>query len=265
MNLTAIPSELVESVLFGHEKGTFTGAIKQHFGKFELANGGFLFLDEIGDLKYELQAKLLRAIQEGEIERIGSSKRIKVDVRIIAATHVDLEKKIRNGQFREDLYYRLNVVPLRLPPLRERLEDIPMLLDFFIKKYNQRFNKNIIKVSDDAVDILMHYPWHGNIRELENLTERLVVMSDSQEIMKEDVPVEFHLSALDKKGDHDNQSGMLNMAVETFERNYILKTMEKVKWSRKAAAEVLGIPISTLKYKLEKLNLYDVIKLKESV
>jgi DNA-binding NtrC family response regulator len=264
VNLTAIPSELVESVLFGHEKGAFTGAIKQHFGKFELANGGFLFLDEIGDLKYELQAKLLRAIQEGEIERVGSSKRIKVDVRIIAATHVDLEKKIQNGQFREDLYYRLNVVPLRLPPLRERIEDIPMLMDFFIKKYNQRFNKNIIRISDDAIDILKNYPWHGNIRELENLTERLVVMSDSKEIMKEDVPVEFHLSALDKKGAQNNQSGMLNMAVETFERNYILKTMEKVKWSRKDAAEALGIPISTLKYKLEKLNLYDVIKLKES-
>jgi len=264
VNLTAIPSELVESVLFGHEKGAFTGAVKQHFGKFELANGGFLFLDEVGDLKYELQAKLLRAIQEGDIERVGGSKKIQIDARIIAATHVDLERKIKDGQFREDLYYRLNVVPIKLPALRERLEDIPLLTDYFIKKYNNRFNKFVAGMSEGAIDILTSYHWPGNIRELENLIERLVVMNDGNEIKEEDIPVEFHLSALDKRKAQTNETSMLNMAIETFERNYILKTMERVKWSRKAAAEVLGIPISTLKYKLEKLNLYGVIKAKES-
>ncbi|MBI4378383.1 MAG: sigma-54-dependent Fis family transcriptional regulator [Nitrospinae bacterium] len=264
VNLTAIPQELVESILFGHERGAFTGAIKQHFGKFELANGGFIFLDEIGDLKYDLQAKLLRVLQEGEIERVGGSKKIKVDVRIIAATNVDIEKKMKDGQFREDLYYRLNVIPIVLPPLRERLEDLPMLIDFFLKKYNKRFKKNLTRISEEALDMLMNYHWPGNIRELENLIERLVVMGEGEEILKEDIPLEFHLSILDRKVPSISQSSILDVALESFERNYILKTLEKVKWKRKAAAEVLGIPISTLKYKLDRLNLYDVIRIKES-
>ncbi|MBI3599756.1 MAG: sigma-54-dependent Fis family transcriptional regulator [Nitrospinae bacterium] len=259
VNLTAIPSELVESELFGHERGAFTGAVKQRFGKFELANGGFIFLDEIGDLKYDLQSKLLRVIQEGEIQRVGGAKGIDVNVRIISATHVDLEKKMKEGQFREDLFYRLNVVPVKLPPLRERLEDIPMLTDFFIAKYNRRFNKNVNKVSDGAIDVLMNYNWPGNIRELENLIERLVIMAEGEELTKKEIPVEFQIPSLDKE--QKSLSSRLDFATDTFERNYILKTIERVRGSRKAAAEALGIPISTLKYKLSRLNLYNTVEL----
>lgn len=260
VNLTAIPSELVESELFGHEKGAFTGAVKQHFGKFELANGGFIFLDEIGDLKYDLQSKILRVIQEGEIQRVGGSKGIKVDVRIISATHVDLEKKMKDGQFREDLFYRLNVVPIKLPLLRERLEDIPMLTDFFIKKYSRRFNKNVNKISDGAIDILMNYNWPGNIRELENLIERMIITAESNELTQKDIPVEFRISL-----DIENRKTDLNrldFATDAFERNYILKTLERFKGSRKAAAEALGIPISTFKYKMSRLHLYGSHELK---
>ncbi len=260
VNMTAIPSELVESELFGHEKGAFTGAIKQRFGKFELANGGFIFLDEIGDLKYDLQSKLLRVIQEGEIERVGGAKGIDVNVRIIAATHVDLEKKMKEGQFREDLFYRLNVVPIRLPPLRERREDIPMLTDFFIKRYNSRFDKSVNKISDGALDVLINHDWPGNIRELENLIERLVIMAEGEELSKKDIPVEFQIPPLDKE--EAALSSRLDFATDTFERNYILKTLEKAKGRRKDAADALGIPISTLKYKMSRLNLYGSLELK---
>ena len=151
MNLAAIPKELVESTLFGHEKGAFTGAIRQQLGKFELASGGTLFLDEIGDLRIELQAKLLRAIQEGEIERVGGTHPIKTDFRLIAATNVDLEKAVKEGRFREDLYYRLNVIPIRMPPLRERIEDLPELARFFLRRYNTKFRKNIQGIADSTL------------------------------------------------------------------------------------------------------------------
>ncbi len=154
VNLAAIPEHLTESALFGHEKGAFTGALKLHFGKFELANEGTIFLDEIGELKYDLQAKLLRAIQEGEIERVGGNKTLNVDVRVLAATNVDIEKRVRQGKFREDLFYRLNVIPIRLPALRERLEDIPQLVNFFIDRYNSEFKKNIKGMTDSAIEIL---------------------------------------------------------------------------------------------------------------
>src|SRR5216110_3566018 len=169
VNLAAIPRELAESALFGHERGSFTGALKQQLGKFELASGGTLFLDEIGDLPLELQAKLLRAIQEGEIERVGGAKPIKTDFRLIAATNVDLEKAVKDGRFREDLYYRINVIPIRMPPLRDRLEDLPELARFFMNRYKARFRKSIQGISDSTLKILSSYWWPGNIRELENL------------------------------------------------------------------------------------------------
>ena len=177
VNLAAIPKELVESALFGHEKGAFTGAIRQQLGKFELAAGGTLFLDEIGDLKYELQAKLLRAIQEEEIERVGGTHPIKTDLRLIAATNVDLEKAVKDGRFREDLYYRLNVIPIRMPALRDRLEDLPELARFFLRKYSIKFRKNVQGIADSTLDILSSYWWPGNIRELENVIERAVILS----------------------------------------------------------------------------------------
>src|SRR5690606_2030574 len=191
VNLAAIPKELVESTLFGHEKGSFTGAIRQQLGKFELASGGTLFLDEVGDLRYELQAKLLRAIQEGEIERVGGTHPIKTDLRLIAATNIDLEKAVKEGKFREDLYYRLNVIPIRMPPLRERIEDLPELAHFFLRRYNQKFRKNIQGIADSTLDILSAYWWPGNIRELKNLVERLVAVSDKDWITDEDLPYEL--------------------------------------------------------------------------
>src|SRR3954454_21909391 len=197
VNLAAIPKELVESTLFGHEKGSFTGALRQQLGKFELAANGTLFLDEIGDLRLELQSKLLRAIQEGEIERVGGQKPIKTDFRLIAATNIDLEKAIKEGRFREDLYYRINVIPVRMPPLRERSEDIPQLAEFFLKRYTARFRKHIEGVADSALKILASYWWPGNIRELENLIERLVAVSDKEWITDEDLPLEYHFAKLD--------------------------------------------------------------------
>src|SRR5262245_50364256 len=190
VNLSAIPHELVESTLFGHERGAFTGALKQQLGKFELAAGGTLFLDEIGDLRLDLQAKLLRAIQEGEIERVGGSKPIKTDFRLVVATNVDLDKAVKDGRFREDLYYRINVIPIRMPPLRDRIEDLPELARLFLERYRIKFRKGVRGISDSALKILASYWWPGNIRELENLIERLVAVSDKEWITDEDLPLE---------------------------------------------------------------------------
>ena len=205
MNLAAIPRELAESTLFGHERGAFTGAHRQQLGKFELASNGTLFLDEVGDLRLDLQAKLLRAIQEGEIERVGGTKPIKTEFRLIAATNVDLEKAVKEGRFREDLFYRINVIPIKLPPLRDRAEDIPQLAEFFLKRYNTRFRKRIHGITDPTMAMLKKYWWPGNIRELENLIERLVAVTDKDYISEEDLPLEFHFAQLEPKGTHDRE------------------------------------------------------------
>ncbi len=254
VNLAAIPKELVESALFGHEKGAFTGAIRQQLGKFELAAGGTLFLDEIGDLKYELQAKLLRAIQEEEIERVGGTHPIKTDLRLIAATNVDLEKAVKEGRFREDLYYRLNVIPIRMPALRDRLEDLPELARFFLRRYNSKFRKNIQGIADSTLDILSSYWWPGNIRELENLIERLVAVSDKNWITDEDLPYELHVAKLDTQ-DHAATENLLERALSTFERNFIVRALEKSSWNVTATSRALGIPLSTLKFKMDKLEI----------
>src|SRR5216110_89264 len=200
VNLAAIPRELAESALFGHERGAFTGAHRQQLGKFELASNGTLYLDEIGDLRLDLQAKLLRAIQEGEIERVGGSKPIKTEFRLIAATNVDLEKAVKDGKFREDLYYRINVIPVKLPALRDRIEDLPELARFFIRRYDQKFRKSIQGIADSTMAMLGKYWWPGNIRELENLIERLVAVSDKEYISEEDLPLEFHFAQLEPHG-----------------------------------------------------------------
>jgi len=256
VDLSAIPENLMESTLFGHEKGAFTGAIRQTYGKFELADGGTLFLDEIGCLKYDMQSKLLRLIQDKEIERVGSNKTIKVDVRLIIATNVDLSDAVRKGEFREDLYYRINVVPVKLPPLRERTEDIPELVRYFIDKFSRSFRKDVSKITDSALSILMNYKWPGNIRELENLMERLVAITDSNFISQEDIPVEFYIN---EKIKSETDDGLLERACNTFERNFILKTMEQERWSRTRTANTLGIPISTLKYKFNRLEIYNIL------
>ena len=256
LDLSTVPENLMESTLFGHEKGAFTGAYKQSYGKFELAEGGTLFLDEIGCVKYDMQSKLLRAIQDKEIERVGSTKTIKVDVRLVIATNVDLGEAVRKGEFREDLYYRINVVPIKLPPLRERREDIPEFVRVFIDKYSKRFRKDVNKMTDSAMEILMNYNWPGNIRELENLIERLVAVADNNVISQEDIPVEYYLF---EKSEGDTQASLLENACNTFERNFILKTMEQERWSRTRTANTLGIPISTLKYKFNRLSIYEIL------
>jgi DNA-binding NtrC family response regulator len=258
VNLAAIPRELVESTLFGHEKGAFTGAIRQQLGKFELAAGGTLFLDEIGDLRYDLQAKLLRAIQESEIERVGGTHPIKTDFRLIAATNRDLEKLVKEGSFREDLFYRLNVIPLKMPALRDRIEDLPELARFFLRRYNVKFRKNIQGIADTTLRILSTYWWPGNIRELENLIERLVAVSDKDWITDEDLPYEFHVAQLDAGG--PGTENLLDRAVTTFERNFIVRALEKGGWNVTATAKALGIPLSTLKFKMDRLEIRELAR-----
>ncbi|MGE5245567.1 MAG: sigma-54-dependent transcriptional regulator [Betaproteobacteria bacterium] len=258
VNLAAIPRELAESALFGHERGAFTGAHRQQLGKFELASNGTLFLDEIGDLRLDLQAKLLRAIQEGEIERVGGTKPIKTEFRLIAATNVDLETAVKEGRFREDLYYRINVIPIRLPPLRERAEDVQPLVEFFLRRYNAKFRKRVQGITEPAVEMLKKYWWPGNIRELENLIERLVAVSDKDYISEEDLPLEFHFAQLEPQG--SRSESLFEEATNAFERNFILRALEKCGWNVTGTAEYLGIPLSTLKYKMDKLDVRQLAK-----
>ena len=258
VNLSAIPHELVESTLFGHERGAFTGAHKQQLGKFELAAGGTLFLDEIGDLRVDLQAKLLRAIQEGEIERVGGAKPIRTDFRLVVATNVDLEKAVKEGRFREDLYYRINVIPIRMPPLRERIDDLPELARLFVERYKTKFKKPVRGVADSALRILASYWWPGNIRELENLIERLVAVSDKEWITDDDLPLEYHFAKLDS-GPTTGEA-LFQEACDTFERNFVLRALEKCDWNVTATARYLGIPLSTLKHKMARLDLRDLAR-----
>ncbi len=258
VNLAAVPRELAESMLFGHERGAFTGAHRQQLGKFELASNGTLFLDEVGDLRLDLQSKLLRAIQEGEIERVGGSKPIKTEFRLITATNVDLEKAVKEGRFREDLYYRINVIPVRMPPLRERSEDIPQLAEFFLKRYTARFRKQITGINDSMMTMLKKYWWPGNIRELENLIERLVAVSDREYLAEEDLPLEFHFAQVERRGVHTDS--LLENATHTFERNFILRALEKCGWNVTGTAEYLGVPLSTLKYKIDKLDVRQIAR-----
>ncbi len=259
VNLAAIPKDLVESALFGHEKGAFTGAVRQQIGKFELASGGTLFLDEIGDLRPELQAKLLRAIQEGEIERVGGMHPIKTEFRLIAATNIDLARAVRESTFRGDLYYRLNVIPIRLPPLRDRIEDLPELAKFFLHRYNVKFRKSIYGIADSTLKVLQSYWWPGNIRELENLIERLVAVTDKDWITDEDLPYELHVAQLDvDQGPTDEN--LLDRALSTFERNFIVRALEKSGWNVTGTARALGIPLSTLKFKMDRLEIRELAR-----
>src|SRR5260221_258190 len=258
VNLAAIPRELAESALFGHERGAFTGAHRQQLGKFELASNGTLFLDEIGDLRLDLQAKLLRAIQEGEIERVGGAKPIKTEFRLIAATNIDLEKAVKEGRFREDLLYRINVIPIKLPPLRERSEDITQLAEFFLRRYNARFRKKVQGITDSTITMLKRHWRPGNIRELENLVERLVAVTCKDYISEEELPLEFHFAQLEPQG--TTTDSLFEDATNTFERNFILRSLEKCGWNVTGTAEYLGIPLSTLKYKMDKLDVRQLAK-----
>ncbi|MEI6666752.1 MAG: sigma-54 dependent transcriptional regulator [Acidobacteriota bacterium] len=258
VNLAAIPSDLVESTLFGHEQGAFTGALRQQLGKFEVASGGTLFLDEIGELKLDLQAKLLRALQESEVERVGGSKPIKVDLRIVAATHVDLEKAVRERRFREDLYYRINVIPVKVPALRDRVEDIPELALFFLGRYNAKFHKSVRGIGESAMAVLQAYGWPGNVRELENLMERLVAVSDQDVIESETLPYEYHLASLARP--EAATEALLDKACDSFERNFIMRSLDREGWNVTATARTLGVPLSTLKHKMSRLGIREIAR-----
>ncbi len=253
INCAALPSSLIESELFGHEKGAFTGAVDKHIGRFERAHKGTIFLDEIGDMPYELQAKLLRVLQEKEIERIAGSTAVKVDVRVIAATNRNLEKEVAAGRFRLDLYYRLNVFPITLPSLKERKEDIPLLTDHFISIFNAKLGTNITGISSRGIQDAMEYDWPGNIRELENLVERAVLVSQGDTIKRLAIPVSGNTeTSLVDSADSGFRSIVQN------EREHILKALRKCKgkiWGAGGAAELLNLPPSTLNSKIKKLGI----------
>jgi len=249
VNLPAIPANLVESELFGHERGAFTGADRQKLGKFELANGGTLFLDEIGDLALDLQAKILRALQEHEIERVGGEKPILLDLRVICATNRDLAKLVQEGKFREDLFWRLKVVPIELPPLRERREDIRDLAQHFLARNAAEHGRPPQTLSDGALQLLERYRWPGNIRELENIMARMTVVCDSQMIEESDLPYDFALTAAATPEAETGQG--LEAAILAFEKSFLRKALKRNQWNRKRTAEQLQIGYSTLKAKLK--------------
>ena len=251
VNCAAIPDELLESELFGHSKGAFTGAYSEKKGKFEYADSGTIFLDEIGDLKPSLQAKLLRVLQEKKIDKVGSSVQVDVDVRIISATNRDLKKMISDSLFREDLFYRLSVIPVRIPPLRERREDIPLLIDYFIKK-NSKQRK--LEVAPEALAILANYSWRGNVRELENLIERLTVIKSDFTIIPSDLPEEM-ISGSSVAGGVICSLPEEGLSLDELERDIILKALEKNEWNQSKAAKYLDMTRPTLIYRMEKYNI----------
>ena len=251
VNCGAIPENLLESELFGHAKGAFTDAIRTKKGLFEEADGGTLFLDEIGELPGQLQVKLLRVLQEGEIRRIGELKPIQIDVRIVAATVKDLAKEVNEGRFREDLFYRLNVLPIHIPPLRERKEDIPLLIHHFIQKFDQAMNKNVTDLDHKALEVLMNYKWYGNVRELENTIERAIVLTDKNIIELENLPIEiqnfkeeFQLEPL------PDEEYSIKKASKALETNLIKKALKKTKGNHTHAARLLEISHRALLYKI---------------
>ncbi|RMG75096.1 MAG: sigma-54-dependent Fis family transcriptional regulator [Nitrospirae bacterium] len=251
VNCAAIPQELIESELFGHEKGSFTGAYERKKGKFELADKGTLFLDEIGDMSLLTQAKVLRVIETQEFQRVGGNKSIKTDVRIIAATNKNLEREVKKGNFREDLYFRLNVIPLHIPPLRERKEDIPLLVRHFIKTISAEYGRAEKRISDEALQLLMQYDWPGNVRELRNAVERMVIMCPSDEISPKDIP----MFKTDEGGDYFSYK-TLKEAREAFERDFILKRLKENNWNISKTAEVLNIERSNLYRKIKNYGIH---------
>ncbi|WP_337865046.1 sigma-54 dependent transcriptional regulator [Ignavibacterium sp.] len=254
VNCAAIPNELIESELFGHEKGSFTGAVSQRIGKFELANKGIIFLDEIGDMSLQAQAKVLRAIEEGRIERVGGGKKIEVDVRIIAATNKNIYDEIQKGNFREDLYHRLNVIPIHVPPLRERVEDIPILVEHFCKEITTKHKKPSVRFTDDAIKLLQAQPWTGNVRELRNIVERIIIIVDKKEISAKDIDFLFTgtQASLDNLIETSNSFQEFK---EKAERAFILKQLKVNDWNISKTAEILDIQRSHLYTKMRKYGI----------
>jgi len=255
INCGAIPENLLESELFGHVRGAFTGATVSKSGKFELADGGTIFLDEIGDMSPDLQVKVLKVLEEGEFEQVGGAKTIKVDVRVIAATHRDLPEEVHNGNFREDLFYRLYVIPIGLPALRERKSDIPYLTSYFMQLSNYKNNRQIEGISEGALQVMLGYSWPGNVRELRNVIERLVVLIGSGKISTNDLPPELKAANGYKSapGLEISDDGIcLNSAVTEFEKALILQSLEKTKWVKNKAAKLLQLNRTTLVEKIKR-------------
>ncbi|MCK4273214.1 sigma-54-dependent Fis family transcriptional regulator [bacterium] len=255
VNCGALPEGLLESELFGHIKGSFTGAIKDKDGLFKVASEGVFFLDEVGEMSPRIQVKLLRVLQEKEIVPVGGTSPIKVDIRLIAATNADLENEVSMGRFRKDLFYRLNVIPINIPPLRERKEDIPLLIDYFLKRYGQEPDGQEKKISAEAKKILCNHNWPGNIRELENILERAVTLQDDNTIVEKDLPekiIKGQGRVLAKTKELENPT------LETIEKAYIFWILRESGWQKQRAAEILGIDPSTLYRKIEKYELKDI-------
>ncbi len=266
VNCAAIPEELLESELFGHEKGAFTHAIRTRIGRFELANKGTIFLDEIGDMSPSLQVKLLRVLQERRFERVGGMKTVEIDIRVIAATNIDLEEAVKEGRFREDLYYRLNVIPIKVPPLRERVTDIPLLLDYFLEKCSSRKGASVKGIDETARQCLLSYDWPGNVRELENVMERMVILSNGPVITVEDLPERIAKAAgiTSNKAPLGQEVGgivlpeeglCLSKAVEEFEKSLIIQALDRTNWVKNRAAKLLQMNRTTLIEKMKKQKL----------
>jgi formate hydrogenlyase transcriptional activator len=255
VNCAALPTGLVESELFGHEKGAFTGADQRKLGRFEVADGATIFLDEVGELPLETQAKLLRVLQQGEFERLGSAKTIKVNVRVIAATNRPLEQLVREGSYRADLFYRLNVFPINLPPLRERGDDIVLLTYYFAQKFRARFKKRITSINERSLEQLQMYSFPGNIRELEHIIERAVLICESEELL---IDVPFSLLPETRESTISTQKPARLVTLVELERDYIQQVLKHTKGQiegKNGAAEILGLPSSTLRSRLKKLKL----------
>jgi DNA-binding NtrC family response regulator len=255
VSCAAIPETLLESELFGHEKGAFTGAVQKRIGRFEEADSGTIFLDEIGELPPSTQVKLLRILQEKEFQRLGSNLNLKTDVRVITATHRNLEEAMKNGLFREDLYYRLNVISIHLPPLRERKEDIPLLIDHFLKKYSELNRKKIHDLSKEARTLLLRYSYPGNVRELENLMERAVVLCRGEVITTQDLPFHLQEGASEKQWEIPGKTKTLPDSLEEIERDLIVKALYQHQGVQTKAAESLGISERVLRYKMKKYGI----------
>ena len=258
INCGAIPENLLESELFGHVRGAFTGATSSKQGKFELADGGTILLDEIGDMSADLQVKVLKVLEEGEFEQVGGAKTINVDVRIIAATHRDLSEEVQKGNFREDLYYRLYVIPLMLPSLRDRKSDIPFLIAHFMEQSNRKNDRNVKEVDEGSLTMMMGYSWPGNVRELKNMMERLVVLKGAGKITAQDLPNELkstHRFEPSTTIEISDEGICLNSAVTEFEKALILQSLEKTKWVKNKAAKLLQLNRTTLVEKIKRHHL----------
>ncbi len=283
VNCGAIPHDLLESELFGYEKGSFTGAVNARVGRLELAHEGTIFLDEIGDMPPALQVKLLRVLSEREIDRIGGSKAIPINIRVIAATNVNIEESIKQGKFREDLFYRLNIIPVHMPPLRERKTDIPLLVNYFLRRFNEQKNKSFKAVDPEAMSILIDYEWPGNIRELQNFVERMVVLGSGEVLTRRDLPEKVLNGAepwapLEEEVPDESPAEMirrsfqtaspfpafggipeeginLKQVVEDFEREILEEALERTGWVKNKAATLLGLNRTTLVEKLKKMKI----------